>query len=255
MHYSILANKDALGIAAATHGATILRKVIVEKGAANIIIATGASQFEMLSHLVAAPGIDWGCVTMFHLDEYIGIPITHPASFRKYIQERFIQKLPTSLRAAHFVTGDGPNPEQVCVDLDKIIIRHPIDVAFIGIGENAHIAFNDPPADFTTEKPYIIVELDEDCRKQQLGEGWFPSLQAVPSRAISMGVRQVLKSKTIVCSVPDARKARAVLMTVEGPLTPLCPASCLRLHTDFHLFLDHGSASLLSPLVTGLGCR
>ena len=218
---------------------------ISEKGAANIILATGASQFDMLKSLVAKSEIDWSHVTAFHLDEYIGLPETHPASFRKYLKERFVAHVP-ALKMFHFVEADQEDPEQECLRLDSLIQAHPIDVAFVGIGENGHLAFNDPPADFDTEKPFLIVELDDACRKQQLGEGWFPSLEDVPRKAISMSVQQILKSRRLVVTIPDTRKAQAVKCTVEGEITNMCPASILQTHPDCRLFLDSEAASLLS---------
>jgi glucosamine-6-phosphate deaminase len=236
--------KEDLGRRAAAEGAERIRAAVAARGAANVILATGASQFEMLAALVAAEGVDWSRVTCFHLDEYIGMPITHPASFRKYLKERFVDRLPRGPAAFHFVDAEA-DPEAECRRVGELIARHPIDVAMIGIGENGHLAFNDPPADFETEQAYIIVELDEACRRQQLGEGWFPTLEDVPSRAISMSIRQILKSAAIVCSVPDRRKAEAVRGAVEGPVTPEVPASILRQHPRTTLYLDRDSASLL----------
>jgi glucosamine-6-phosphate deaminase len=236
--------KHQLGHHAAAHGADLLRAALKKKGRANIIVATGASQFEVLTNLVLAPDIAWDEVIAFHLDEYVGMPITHPASFRKYLWERFVSKLPLPLAAFHYVNAEK-NPAKECDRLGKLIAKHPIDVAFIGIGENGHVAFNDPPADFKTTRPYIVVHLDEGCRKQQLGEGWFPSFDAVPKRAISMSPRQIMKSRAIVCTVPDRRKAEAVRNSVEGGVTPGVPASILQRHNNCTLFLDRASASLL----------
>ncbi len=225
--------------------APLIRQAIAEKGAANIILATGTSQFETLNQLISEQGIDWSRVVMFHLDEYIGLPVTHPASFRKYLKERFIEKVP-SLKAAHLINGeDDANAE--CDRLRKIITEHPIDVALVGIGENGHLAFNDPPADFETEEAYIIVELDEPCRQQQLGEGWFITFEDVPKQAISMSIKQILKSKHIVCSVPDSRKATAVKNSLEQQVSNLYPASILQSHLNCTYFLDKSSACLLSP--------
>ncbi len=236
--------KQALGEQAAAEGAALLRAALQERGEANIIVATGASQFEMLAALVSAPDIDWSRVTAFHLDEYVGLPLSHPASFRKYLKERFVEAVPTPLRAFHYIDGEG-DVKAECGRLGALIAPVVIDVAFIGIGENGHLAFNDPPADFATESPYLVVNLDEACRRQQLGEGWFPTLESVPEQAISMSVRQILKSKAIVCSVPDARKAVAVRGAVEGPVTPDVPASILQQHEKATLHLDRESASLL----------
>jgi glucosamine-6-phosphate deaminase len=245
MNVVISQSKKELGQQAAEHGASLLRRALKKNGAANIIVATGASQFEMLSNLIQAPNIAWNRVTAFHLDEYVGLPITHGASFRKYLWERFVSQLPLPLAAFHYVNAEE-NPQAECDRLGKIIAKHPIDVAFIGIGENAHVAFNDPPADFKTTKPYLVVDLDEACRKQQLGEGWFPSLKAVPKRAISMSPTQILKSAAIVCSVPDERKARAVQQSLEGEITPQVPASILQRHRACTIFLDRASASRLA---------
>ncbi len=245
MNLNVLKNKEEMGIAAANKGAEFIRKALAERGEANIIVATGASQFEMMSNLVKAEGIDWTKVTMFHLDEYVGLPESHPASFRKYLKERFEQQLPMALKAAYYVNGEGDVVEN-CLKLDEIIKQHPIDVAFVGVGENGHLAFNDPPADFETEKPYLVVDLDEACRKQQLGEGWFPTLEDVPKKAISMSIRHIMKSKAIINTVPDERKAQAVKGAIEGEISNMCPASILRNHSECYTFLDEGSASLLS---------
>lgn len=242
----IIVTKDAkeLGKAAGSAGAELIRQAIAINGAANIILATGTSQFETLNQLISEPGIDWSKVAMFHLDEYIRLPITHPASFRKYLKERFIKKVP-SLKAAHLINGEE-DAKAECDRLGKLIIEHPIDVALVGIGENGHLAFNDPPADFETEQPYIVVELDEQCRKQQLGEGWFDTLEDVPKQAISMSIKQILKSKYILCSVPDSRKATAVKNSLEQQVSNLYPASILQLHANCTYFLDKSSACLLS---------
>ncbi len=236
-------NKQELGRNAAEFGAHCIRNAITERGEATIILATGASQFEMLSVLVGAE-VDWGRVTAFHLDEYVGMPTSHPASFRRYLQERFIDKLPTPLRAFHPIHGEGDAVAE-CVRLNALLSPLAVDVAFVGIGENGHLAFNDPPADFETEEPYIVVNLDTACRRQQLGEGWFASLEEVPTQAISMSIRQIMKAQEIVCSVPDLRKANAVNMTLKSPISPQVPASILREHPTARIYLDPDSASLL----------
>lgn len=181
---------------------------------------------------------------MFHLDEYIGLSAEHPASFRKYLRERLIRA--TGITNYHLLDGDK-DPQEVISRVGKELAAAPVDVAFVGIGENGHLAFNDPPADFQTEAPYLIVELDEACRRQQVNEGWFTSLAEVPRRAISMSIRQILKSKEIIACVPDARKARAVKACVEGEISPLVPGSILRQHPNVSLYLDEDSAALLSP--------
>jgi len=243
---SISDSPAELGKAAGTAAANCIRQSISKKGHANIILATGTSQFETLNQLLSATDIDWSLVTMFHLDEYLGLPITHPASFRKYLKERFISNVP-ALQTAHLIDGEK-NPMEECHRLGKLIMDSPIDVALVGIGENGHLAFNDPPANFDTEDPYIVVDLDEACRKQQLGEGWFKSLDEVPKQAISMSVKQILKSKVIICSVPDARKAVAVKNSIEQPVSNLYPATALQLHADCTCYLDTASASLLSKI-------
>lgn len=237
-------DKKANGVAAAKYGAKLIRAALRRQGRAAIIVATGASQFEMLAQLAAEPGVDWSRVTGFHLDEYVGVPISHPASFRKYLWERFVSKLPLPMAAFHFINGEL-DPAAECRRVGALIAKQPVDVCFCGIGENGHLAFNDPPADFQTTKPYLLVELDEACRRQQLGEGWFPSLAKVPRRAISMSIRQILKSRAIVCTVPDRRKAQAVKDCLTGEISPLHPASILRRHDNTRLFLDRAAASLL----------
>ena len=229
---------------AAAHAAsTKLRKAITERGHASFIVATGASQFDFLDALTADKTIDWDNTTMFHLDEYIGIPETHPASFRKYLRERLVDIVRPG--TVHFLNGEADEPQAECERLNRIISQHQIDVAFVGIGENGHLAFNDPPADFETDDPYILVELDEPCRLQQVGEGWFTELDEVPTQAISMSIRQIMKAQTIVCTVPDERKAEAVRNCLHGEITPMHPASILQTHPDCSVFLDTGSASLL----------
>jgi glucosamine-6-phosphate deaminase len=243
MNIVIASDANDLGRRAAEHGAARIRAAINERGAANIVVATGASQFTVLPALVQSPGIDWPKVTGFHLDEYIGLPLAHPASFRRYLKERFVDHVP--IGKFHYVDGEAADPPVECRRLGDLIAGRTIDVAFIGIGENGHVAFNDPPADFQTETPFLVVDLDEACRRQQFGEGWFPTMDAVPRQAISMSVRQILKSGCIVCSVPDERKATAVRNAVEGPITPNCPASILQQHSDTTVFLDPPAASLL----------
>lgn len=241
----IYATKDEMGAAAANTAAEAIKHAIREKGQANIILATGESQFQMLEHLVASKGVDWFKVVMFHLDEYIGIGPDHPASFVRYLRERFVEKV-KPLRGMYFVKGNAPDPAQECQRLALLIEAHPIDVACVGIGENGHLAFNDPPADFETNDPYLVVQLDERCRRQQLGEGWFSTLEDVPKQAISMSVRQIMKSGRMVVTVPDDRKAEAVKNALEGPVTPDCPASILQQHENCSIFLDEPAASMLS---------
>ncbi len=244
MRISIHEDKNDAGKQAAWKGAGLIKEAIRKKGHANIIVATGSSQFEMLNELVTS-NIDWSKVTAFHLDEYIGMPDTHPASFRNYLKERFVERI--TLKDFHYINGEK-DPEGECNRVAKLIAEHPVDVAFIGIGENAHLAFNDPPADFETELPYLVVELDEVCRRQQLGEGWFQSLEDVPLTAISMSVRQIMKSGSIICTVTEKRKATAVKHTVEGGVSPEVPASILSGRKLVFLFLDREAASELTRL-------
>ena len=242
MEIKISGTSKESGEIAAVAGAEAIREALKTKHAASIILATGASQFHMLAQLVEAD-LDWSKVTCFHLDEYVGVNDAHPASFRKYLRERFLEKV-GKVKAFHFI-DPGENPQAECDRLGRLIGAEEIDVAFVGIGENGHLAFNDPPADFETEVPYLVVDLDSDCRAQQLGEGWFPSFDAVPSQAISMSIRQIMKSRKLIAAVPDLRKSKAVRGTVKGKVTPLCPASIMQLHPDCHLYLDRESASLL----------
>jgi len=243
MDVRIFDTKEEMGRVAAADGAAAIRAALEERSAANIILATGASQFSVLDSLIREE-LDFSRIHCFHLDEYVGIPVTHPASFRKYLRERFVDRLPAPPAAFHFLDGEEDCAAE-CQRVGKIIESHPIDVAFIGIGENGHLAFNDPPADFETDEPYILVELDEACRRQQLGEGWFPTLEDVPDSAISMSIRQIMKSNAIVCTVPDARKAEAVKRAISGPVTPTVPASILQNHDRATIYLDRAAASLL----------
>ena len=246
MDIRVFTTKHEMGAAAAAHGASILREAIATRGAAQLIVATGASQFEMLASLVKEPDIAWDRITGFHLDEYAGLRITHPASFRSYLWKRFVSQLPLPMQAFHWINGEGDCAAE-CQRLGDVIQQCSIDVAFVGIGENGHLAFNDPPADFETEVPYLIVELDEGCRRQQLGEGWFDSLDDVPRRAISMSVRQIMKSRAIVCTVPDERKANAVQNSLQGEVSPVVPASILQRHQQVTVFLDQAAFSQLTP--------
>jgi glucosamine-6-phosphate deaminase len=239
---TITSDPAELGKLAGTAAARLIKEAITKRGQANIILATGASQFETLKQLIEQD-IDWSKVVMFHLDEYIGLPESAPASFRKYLKERFLANVP-ALKEVHLVNGEGDAAAE-CDRLGGIIKQNPIDVALVGIGENGHLGFNDPPADFETEQPFIVVTLDEDCRKQQLGEGWFDTLGDVPRQAITMSIKQILKAKHIICSVPDSRKAIAVKNTLESPISNVNPASILQTHADCSCFLDKASSALL----------
>jgi glucosamine-6-phosphate deaminase len=243
METRVFETKAEMARAAAEHAARALREAIATNGRAHVVAATGASQFEFLDELTAAAGIDWAKVVFFHLDEYVGLPETHPASFRRYLKERIATRVHPG--AFHFIEGDAPDPEAEARRVGELLARHPIDLAFVGIGENGHLAFNDPPADFEVKAPYLVVRLDEACRRQQLGEGWFAALADVPERAISMSIFQILRSQEILCIVPDERKARAVRDCVEQEISPDRPASALRRHPRTTLFLDRFSAGLL----------
>ena len=243
MEIKISEDKKACGQAAAEKAAQVLRDAISQKGRAAFIVATGASQFDFLEALTNAPGIDWSKTTMFHLDEYIGIGPDHPASFRKYLQERLVDRVHPGV--VNFVDGTVEDAETECKRVGDLISREEIVLACVGIGENGHLAFNDPPADFETTEPFIVVHLDEACRRQQYGEGWFETLESVPKTAISMSMRQIMKSHTIVCTVPDERKAQAVKDCFTGGVSPMHPASLLKEHARSFVFLDRPAASLL----------
>jgi glucosamine-6-phosphate deaminase len=243
MRVEIHESKSEMAGAAAERAAIIIREAIAERGEACVIAATGASQFEFLDGLVRKPDIEWQRVAFFHLDEYVGLPETHPAGFRKYLRERIVERVRPG--AFHFIEGDSSDPNAECRRLAGLISARAVDAAFVGIGENGHLAFNDPPADFETEAPYIVVELDEECRRQQVGEGWFASVEEVPRRAISMSVREILRARNVICVVPDRRKAQAVRDCLELEVSPLRPASALRRHEAATAYLDAESASLL----------
>lgn len=230
--------------AAAVHAADALRSCLRAHGAVRIIAATGASQIDFLEALTSESDVEWSRIEFFHLDEYVGLSIDHRASFRRYLRDRLIDKV--RIGRYHLLDGEH-DPTEVATRVGRTLADRPVDIAFVGIGENGHLAFNDPPADFATVDPYIIVTLDEACRRQQVGEGWFASIEDVPAQAISMSVRQILKSTEIIAVVPDARKAVAVKACVEGPVSPMAPASILQTHPNTTLYLDEGSASLLTP--------
>jgi len=243
MVLKVFNDKVSLGKAAAEQAATAIRRAIRDHGRARVIAATAASQLEFLNALTKAPDIDWHQVELFHLDEYIGLPITHPGSFRKMLLEQVIQK--TGITRYHLLDGDADVPDVVRL-ASAALASAPVDIAFVGIGENGHLAFNDPPADFQTEEPYLIVKLDEACRLQQVGEAWFANISQVPTQAISMSIRQILKAKEILAVVPDTRKAQAVRACFEGEISPMAPASILRTHPNATIYLDKNSAALLS---------
>jgi len=239
----IFDNKRELGQAAADDAASIIQQAIADREAAYVIAATGASQFEFLDALVKKK-IDWSKVVFFHLDEYVDLPEAHPASFRRYLKERIINQVQP--RLFHLINGEADNVQEECRRVGELLSRQTIDVAFVGIGENGHLAFNDPPADFETNESYLVVDLDDACRQQQVGEGWFRSIEEVPTQAISMSIKQILKSRNILCIVPDQRKAEAVKASVESEVSPMRPASVLQNHPSVTLYLDRESSSLLT---------
>jgi glucosamine-6-phosphate deaminase len=243
MKIRIARDRAAMSLAAAEHAASSIRATIDRKGKARIVAATGASQLEFLRALTAMTGIDWRRVELFHLDEYAGVSENHPASFRRYLREHLVEK--ANIPTYHFLDGQE--------DLDAVrrrigdrLLQEEVDVLFAGIGENGHLAFNDPPADFDTTDPYIVVRLDDACRRQQVGEGWFASIDEVPDTAISMSIQQMLKAREMIVVVPDERKAAAVREALEGEVTPAVPASILRRHPNATIYLDEAAASLLS---------
>ena len=247
MLLKIFEDATALARAAAEDAAASIQKAIAEQGRSRIVLATGNSQIQFLEFLTAKAGIDWSRVAAFHLDEYVGLATTHPASFRKFLLQRVIRK--TAIAHCQFVEGDARDLSAAIREVSTELLAAPIDLAFVGIGENGHIAFNDPPADFETEEPYIVVELDEACRRQQVGEGWFSDISEVPRREISMSPRQMMKAREVFAVVPDLRKARAVKMCLEGKIGPAAPASILRTHPKATIYLDRDSSSLLSPAI------
>lgn len=243
MQHILTPNANEMGRYVARQAADDLRRAISDQGTASMVVATGASQFAVLENLVRQPDIDWSSVHGFHLDEYVGVSPEHPASFCGYLKERFVDLV--DLADFQFLRGDA-DPAETVDRVGKLLSATTIDVALVGIGENGHLAFNDPPADFDTREPYLIVQLDQPCREQQVGEGWFDSLDDVPTHAISMSVTQIMAAKRIYCSVPDARKADAVRRTLEEPISPQVPASILRNHPDAILVIDEAAASELS---------
>jgi glucosamine-6-phosphate deaminase len=244
MVLKVFDDRVSLGRTAAAQAAAAIRRATADRGQARVVAASAASQFEFLEVLTATPDIDWKRVELFHLDEYIGLPMNHPASFCKFLQERLIDK--TGITNYHLLNPED-DPAEVIRRTSKAISASPIDVSFVGIGENGHLAFNDPPANFETEEPYIVVNLDEACREQQVAEGWFKDLSAVPKQAVSMSVRQVLKAREILAVVPGPRKAQAIKACFDGPISPMAPSSILRTHPQATIYLDKQSAALLSP--------
>jgi len=244
MNIHVVKTPKELGRQAALKAATFLREAISEKGSARLLLSTGASQFETISHLIKEK-LDWSKVEMFHLDEYVGLPEKHKASFRAYLKKRFTSKV--QLKAAHFVNGEGDVNATIAA-LNKEIAKAPIDVGIIGIGENAHIAFNDPPADFEIKKSFFLVKLDKKCKQQQVREGWFASEAEVPPTAITITPYAIMKCRHIISSVPFSVKADAIQNTLTKKVDPRIPASILKTHPDWHLYLDRESAAKVFSL-------
>lgn len=245
---NLCGDKQEIGRVAARQAAHLLESAIAAKGSAVFVAATGASQFEFLDALARETAIDWSRTTLFHLDEYVGLPSSHRASFRRYLRERLIDRVHPG--SVHLIEGDAASPQQECGRLNALISQVTVDVAFVGIGENGHLAFNDPPADFRTDVPYAVVDLDERCRRQQVGEGWFAGLGEIPRQAISMSIRQIMKARSVICVVPDARKSDAVAHCLEGEISVDWPASILRMHPDVYYYLDKPSATGLTSEAT-----
>lgn len=243
MRVKIYDTDRAMAKAAAQKAARELRRSIADKGRATFVAATGKSQVSFLEALTQEPGVGWSKTTMYHLDEYIGLPESHRASFRRYLQDRLISRVRPG--TVHLIDGNAPDPEGECVRLSTLLAKDGVDVAFVGIGENAHLAFNDPPADFENDDLFTVVELSDSCRAQQVYEGWFETISEVPRKAITITINGILKSRCIICTVPEARKASAVKCTLTGPIAASCPASVLRRHPNAHLFLDTDAARLL----------
>jgi len=242
MHIEILATRAEMAAAAASAATDLLLDVLRRKERVRLLAATGNSQLEFLDFVTANRAVDWTRIELFHLDEYVGLGIEHPASFARYIKGRIVD--PTGIRDYHLIDGSR-EPHETAQLMSSKISSAPVDVAFAGIGENGHLAFNDPPADFEADDPYIVVTLDERCRQQQIGEGWFDSIEDVPTSAVTISIKQLLRSDRIICVVPDARKAEAVAACLEGPITPDAPASALQKHHNAMVFLDRDSAALL----------
>lgn len=241
MDLRILENREQIGAEGARQAAGVLNEAISKRGQARMIAATGTSQFELLGALSADTSVDWARVELFHLDEYIGLPASHPASFRRFLLERLIR--PTGIRRHHLLDGEA-EPAVVIAEVTRALREAPVDLACVGVGENGHLAFNEPPADFTTSGAFLVVALDDVSRRQQVGEGWFAALTDVPTHAITMTIPQILQATEIVCLVPDARKAPAVRACFRGPVTPMAPASVLQRHPRATVYLDRAAAAL-----------
>lgn len=245
---SVYASNLQVGQAAAVETAAFLQQILQARGQANIILATGNSQLTFLEALRDMPGIDWRKVNIFHMDEYLGLDAGHPASFPRFLRCHFLDHLQPPARAFFPVPGQNPDPAQACREYEALLRAHPADLCALGIGENGHLAFNDPPyADFNDPVWMKVVQLDEASRRQQIGEGHFPSLADVPTHALTLTIPALLTTRKVLAIVPEARKADVVQRTLFGPIEHACPASVLRRAAHVHLFLDRESASLAFP--------
>ena len=244
MKITICEDKNELGREAAKTGAEEIRKAIEKKGNANLAFVTGTSQIQTLKSLAQEGNIDWSKVNIFFLDEYLGIPKDHRASSYNFLNDHFLKFLPKESHI-HPIDGEIENVEKTLDSLNDEMKDYPLDVSFVCIGENGHLALNDPPADLTTKAPYIVVELEKRSRKQQVNEGWFDNFEQVPEKAITMSIREIMSSEHIICSCPDQRKARAVAMAVFDDITAASPCALLRSGKDVHLFLDRQSDCLI----------
>ena len=238
------ADQAALAAAAAEQAADVLRQAVRARRVAHAMFATGNSQLAFVDALIGLPDVPWTEVVVFHMDEYVGVDGQHPAGFCRWIRERIAERAHPG--AAHYLDGTAPDPEAECDRYAALLTAHPLDLCCLGIGENGHLAFNDPPvADFGDRRDVKIVELDRACREQQVGEGHFPSVEKVPATAMTVTVPALLRARRVIAVVPEERKAPAVRAALTGPLTTSCPASALRTAAGTTLHLDRGSASLL----------
>lgn len=243
MDVRIYRNVEEMATAAAELAARKLLQCIAEKERVSFMAATGVSQLAFISALTRHSEVDWHKTTMFHLDEYVGLPETHTASFRNYLREHLVNIVHPG--QTHFIDGNASDLVGECTRLTKLVSEHGLDVAFVGIGENGHLGFNDPPADFDTQKIFEIVQLTETCRAQQVHEGWFPNIEDVPREAVTITIPGIMRAESIICNVPESRKAVAVKNAIAGSITPMCPASILKKHSDAMIFLDRDSSSML----------
>ncbi|HTB84572.1 MAG TPA: glucosamine-6-phosphate deaminase [Candidatus Sulfotelmatobacter sp.] len=248
LQVKISSTRAEMGAIAAVAAAEILRSAIQRQGFARIIVASAPSQNELIAGLAMAPGIDWSRVTVFHMDEYVGISESNPASFRNYQQRHLLNQVKPAVFVG--IRGEMSDPEAECARYSVLLAEAPVDLVCMGVGENGHIAFNDPPvADFADPKRVKVVELDDVCRQQQVNDGCFPDFKSVPRQAITLTCSMLMSGRALVCVVPGSRKAAAVAAMLDGKISTACPASILRQHPSATLFLDTDSASKIPNLV------